>query len=82
MRVIGYLRSDFVPRGSTEEIRGFNVYLTVPVDQSVGKGVAADRVYLSQRRLDMDGIDISSLVGKEIDVIYNRNGKIAKIKLI
>lgn len=79
MRVIGFVKSDFVPRNSNEEIKGFSVFLTAPIDQASGKGVMADKVYLSQRRLDADGLDINSLIGKEVQIIYNKMGKIGKV---
>lgn len=79
MRVVGYIESNFVPRNSEEEIKGYSVYLTLPIDQAGGKGMMTDKIYLSQRRLAADGLDINTLLGKDIQVIYNKMGKIAKI---
>lgn len=81
MEVIGYERNCFRTKDNTE-VSGYNLYLTVPVAAEVGKGTAAERIYLSDAKLAATGIDIDKLVGREVQVIYNRNGKVSRICML
>lgn len=81
MNVIGYERSCFKTKENTE-VSGYFLYLTVPVEAAAGKGNASERIYLSDAKLSAIGIDIDKLVGREVQIIYNRNGKVSRIYLL
>lgn len=81
MKIIGYERSDFRLKDSDVMITGVNVYLTRPADQNLGKGVVAERIYMSDRKLAACYFDLPSAVGKEVNVAYSRYGKPSSITL-
>ena len=78
MRIIGYVRGDFTSKGGTE-IKGMNVFITSEIDKTRGAGSAAERVYLTDAKLEREGIDLAALLGKEVKVYYNRYGKVDSI---
>lgn len=82
MKLIGYKESNFRPdKAKDEEIKGYMIYIETEIDPRRGKGVEVDRQYLSQNKINNEGISLANLYGKEIKVYYNRYGKIASIRL-
>ena len=81
MRLIGFERADFVAKDTGAAVTGCNVYLSRPVVAERGKGQAVERVYVTDARAAENGIDLNSLVGKDVVVNYTRRGKIQSITL-
>lgn len=79
MTVIGVQRADFTIKDSGERITGCNVYVSRPIDPSQGKGQAVDRIYVSDHKAEGLGIKLDSLIGKTVEVYYNRYGKVQSI---
>ena len=78
-RLIGYERSDFSAKDGTM-ITGYNVYIGTPVSANGdGDGMKAERLYISDNKLAKQQIDLAALMGSDIQVFYNRFGKIASI---
>lgn len=81
MIIIGYERSDFKVKDGDAVITGVNIYLTRPANQDLGKGVVAERIYMSDRKLAACYFDLPSAVGKEVNITYSRYGKPSSITL-
>ena len=78
MKLLGAEKNDFTSK-SGEKITGFNCFFSRPIDPSRGKGVAVERIYVSDARLAANGFDPLANVGKDVAVLYNRYGKVARI---
>ena len=78
MKVIGIAERNFTSKDTGAFIEGFYIYVTFENNRTTG--LASDRLYLSRNRLDQFGYSPS--VGDDIDIQYNRYGKISGIRLI
>lgn len=74
-KLIGYKRADFTTKEG-QTITGCNVYLSNEVDPRVGAGVSADRLYLSDAKMERENINLKNLVGKNVRAYFNRYGKL------
>ncbi len=74
MRVVGYRKSDFRTKDGTE-IKGYNLYLTEIITAEDGKGTSTDHLYLSEKKIADNNLDLSTLVGKDITITYNKWAK-------
>ena len=79
MTIIGYERSTFIAKGSTTEITGYTVYLSRPIVSKDGQGVAVDRIYITDAKLAACGFKLDGSVGKEVEVLYSRYGKVMSL---
>lgn len=75
MKVVGYARSNFMAKDSGNEITGYNIYITSPINPTTGKGVSCDRIYLTDAKLAASNVDIAGIIGREVTVYFNRYGK-------
>lgn len=83
MTVVGVRKNDFKTKdkktGEEVTITGYNVYLTSPISPKVGDGVSAERIYLSERKMEEMGY--YPKIGDNIRLFYNRYGKIDMVEL-
>lgn len=80
MKLVGYQRADFTTKDGIE-VNGWNVYLSSPIDPENGKGVACERIYLTTRKAEVAGIELAMMVNKDVEIFYNRYGKVEKLLL-
>ena len=74
MKVIGIRPSSF--KGSDgSEVNGVNLYLTEKL--TTGEGYSADRVFVTVSKLNEWGY--KPAVGDQVELSYNRYGKVGKI---
>lgn len=74
MKIIGVSASKF--KGDNGQmVSGYNVYLTYPLTS--GDGVGAMRVYVTEAKLS--SWDYFPTVGDEVQLSYNRYGKVAEM---
>ena len=78
MKLLGAEKNDFTSKNG-EKIMGFNCFFSRTIDPNRGKGVAVERVYVSDARLAANGFDPLANIGKDVAVLYNRYGKVARI---
>ena len=72
--IIGIRPSSF--KGDNgEKVSGMNIYYTYPLDK--GTGLGAERVFMTDAKLA--GCGYQPLPGDEVQVEYNRFGRVAKI---
>ena len=81
-KVNGIMRNNFRVRGSDTEITGVNIYLSTPIDPAKGKGIATEKIYLSDRKISDNHLDLDNLLGKNVRVLYNRYGKVETIEIL
>lgn len=78
MKIIGYRRNDF-NTNEGQRITGCNVYVATEIDPRRGAGVSVERQYLSDAKLEKEGLDLEALLNREVKVYYNRYGRIDSI---
>lgn len=81
MKIIGVEKNNFTVKETGVVVEGSNVYLSYPVDPAKGKGVAAERIYITDSKAASMSVDLNSMIGKEVIVVYNRYGKVQNIVL-
>lgn len=78
MKVIGFSERSFTAKDTGALIEGMNIYVTFENKRTTGS--ACDRLYVSRQRLD--DCDYYPSIGDDIELQYNRFGKIIGIRLI
>ena len=76
--IIGVLQTAFTTKDGNA-ISGTTLYVTEPIPANRGKGSSADKVFLSSTKLAEQ--DFVPAVGQEVDVLFNKFGKVAKLVL-
>ncbi len=78
MKIIGIRPAGFTAKDSGEYITGQNIFVTEPL--SKGTGCSSERLFISDARLNQCGYIPS--VGDEVEIGYNRYGKVASIRKV
>lgn len=78
MKIIGYRRNDF-NTNEGQRITGYNVYIATEIDPRRGDGVSVERQYLSDAKVEKEGLDLDALLGQEVKIYYNRYGRVDSI---
>lgn len=78
MKVIGFSERSFTSKDTGALIDGMYIYVSFENNRTTGS--ACDRLYVTRQRLDESGYSPS--VGDDIEVLYNRYGKISGIRLM
>ena len=76
-RFVGIEKVDYTSRNTGDRVRGTNLYVHYPSEDRPGlQGERCDKLYVKE------AIDCSSLsVGDDIEVYYNRYGKVDMVHL-
>ena len=78
MIIVGYERSNFRANDGTE-ITGYNIYVSREIAPDRGEGDAVDKVYMTDRKLENNNVNVENIYGKEVTLYYNRYGKVERI---
>ena len=78
MKVIGFADRSFTGKDSGELINGMYIFVTFEDKRTTG--LVCDRIFISRQRLDQCGYSPS--LDDDIELLYNRYGKISGIRLI
>ena len=78
MNVIGFSERSFTAKDTDALIEGMNIFVTFESKSTTG--LACDRFFISQKRLNE--CDYFPSLGDEIELQYNRYGKITDIRLL
>ena len=82
MKIIGYVRSDFVSKKDGKKVEGYATFISEPIPaEADGGGVRVEEVYLSLAKLDSLSMDLPSLLGHEVSLLYNKYGTVARIEV-
>lgn len=79
-KIIGIAQSKFKPDDSETFITGENIYVTDKLDPKRGEGESAERFFLTSTKLAT--LDFTPAVGQEVEVLYNRYGKVSTMRLL
>lgn len=79
-KIIGIANTHFTPKDSDKAITGKTFYTTEPMDPKRGEGETADHFFLTNEKLA--ALNFTPAVGQTVDVLYNRYGRIATVKLV
>lgn len=77
MRVIGLRKVNFKANDG-QMIQGLSIYVTFPIERD-GTGDAADKLFLSASKVE--ALQQIPQVGDDINVTYNRYGKVDSITI-
>ena len=80
-KVIGVERSCFRSRNEGEEVKGYNLYLASEISADRGAGSRVERLYLSDAKASVWGLDARALLGHTVQALYNRWGKLASLSV-
>lgn len=78
-RIIGIENTSFNGSDGTQ-IVGKTFYASEPIDPKRGQGERADRFFMSRAKLA--ALDFDPAPGQTVQVLYNRFGKVAVMKLV
>lgn len=78
-KIIGIAKTEFTAKDGTQ-IRGLTIHTTEPMDPKKGQGEVTDHFFLSAAKLA--ALDFTPAVGQEVDVLYNRFGKVSTLRLV
>lgn len=79
MRIIGVVNTKFTAQDGTV-IEGKTVHTAEPISPERGIGEAGDHFFMSTTKLA--ALDFIPAVGQEVEVLYNRYGRVASLKLV
>lgn len=79
MKIIGVKNTSFTGSDGTQ-VEGMTFYATEAIDAKWGRGEQAERFFLSKAKLAALGF--TPAVGQEVEMFYNRYGKISTVKLV
>ena len=74
--IAGVKTVDFTDKDENS-IKGISIYLASPIPSDKGSGLEVDKFFLSSQRIKE--VDSDLKVGSEVDVVFNKYGKIDNI---
>jgi hypothetical protein len=77
--VVGIAETSFKGQ-ENQVITGKTIHLTTPMDPQKGVGVTTEHIFLSSAK--EDAMDFKLALNQEVEIFYNRFGKIASLRLI
>ena len=77
--IIGWFSTSFTGQDGVT-VEGQTLFVTEVIDPKRGEGVSAERIFLSKAKLA--ALDFTPAVGQEVEIFYNRYGKVASLALI
>lgn len=80
MKIVGYRKSNFRTADNTE-IKGYNIFAEESI-VSNGTGIQTDKFYLSENKINRMGIELDALIGEDVELYYNRWGKVETIHVM
>ena len=79
-KIVGFRKADFRAKDGTM-VKGYNVFTEEEILTN-GKGLQAEKIYFSEAKLEKVGLDLDSILGREVKISYNRFGKVQEIFMI
>ena len=78
-KIIGCEHKNFTTKEG-DTIEGVSLYVTDKIPPQRGEGCTGDRIFLSKNKLA--DLPFVPAVGMEVEVLYNKYGKVSTIRLI
>lgn len=79
MKIVGTMSTSFEGKDGTR-IEGMTIYALDEIDPKRGVGQSADRFFVSRAKLD--ALDFKPAVGQNVEVVYNKYGKLQNLRLL
>ena len=79
-KLIGIVPTSFTPKDSDTPIEGATYYTTEPIDPKRGVGDKGDSFFMTKAK--MAALDFTPAIGQEVEVLYNKFGKISTLRLL
>ena len=79
-KIIGIATTSFTPKDSDTPIEGATYYTTEPIDSKRGVGDKGDSFFMTKAKLA--ALDFTPAIGMDIEVLYNKFGKVATLRLL
>lgn len=79
-KIIGLVNMKFKAKDTDTMIEGKTIHTTEPISPERGIGEAGDHFFMSAAKLS--ALDFDPAPGQTVDVLYNRYGKVATMKLV
>lgn len=79
-KIIGLVNMKFKAKDTDTMIEGKTIHTTEPISPERGIGEAGDHFFMSAAKLS--ALDFIPAVGQEVEVLYNRYGRVASLKLV
>lgn len=77
-KIVGISNCSFKGRDGTQ-VNGSTIHTAEPIDPKRGQGEATDHFFFSAVKLA--ALDFTPAVGQEVEVLYNRYGKVSALRL-
>ena len=78
-KIMGLEQKSFTTKEG-DTIEGVSIYITDKIPPQRGEGCMGDRIFLSKNKLN--DLPFVPAVGMEVEVLYNKFGKVSTIRLI
>ena len=78
-KIVGTQNTSFTGKDGTQ-VEGKTIHTTEPSDPKRGKGEAGEKIFLSASKVAE--LDFTPEVGDEIEVLYNKFGKVQTLRLL
>lgn len=78
-KIMGLEQKSFTTKEG-DTIEGTSIYITDKIPPQRGEGCTGDRIFLSKNKLN--DLSFVPAVGMDIEVLYNKYGKVSTIRLI
>lgn len=80
VKVLGIQPTSFTAKDTGKVVTGIYLHVGEDIPAEKGRGISVERLFVSSAKLETIGFELE--VGQQIDLYYNRWGKIAGAKLI
>lgn len=82
-KIEGIEKIDYISKKDGKHIEGIKLYISFPIKADRGIGLKTDDIYLSKKSVEKMSCPLDeSIVGCDVDFVYNRFGGISDINLI
>lgn len=78
-KIVGIMETSFEAKDGAK-VEGATIHTLEPIDPKRGVGEAVERFFISKAKLT--ALDFKPEVGQAIEVLYNRYGKVERLRLI
>lgn len=79
-KIIGIANTSFTPKDNNTPIEGATYHTIEPIEPKNGVGFKGDKFFLTRAKLS--ALDFTPAVGQEVEVLYNKFGKVAMLRLL
>ena len=80
VKVLGIQPTSFTAKDTGKVVTGIYLHVGQDIPAEKGRGVSVERLFVSSAKLETLSFELA--VGQQIDLLYNRWGKIAGARLL